>query len=863
MILGIRDYEKVLGDAHAQTMQHAMRSFNTLLFVGCGEGLLDPNFGALLQWSAKVFAGSEYRHFRLARDGNITSLQAQHPPEQRVFVLGYGPDHSDLAVFLRRVRPAAGSKPTQAERFAPARPAILPPAPPCFGRDTEVNELVATLLTATPEPVPILGPPGIGKSTITLVALNDARVAARYGQRRVFVRCDAIRTREALAAEIATALGLPLGPHIEAALIAELASVPTALAVDNAETPWEADTLRVEEFLAALAGLPGLALIASLRGASRPVGVPWLQPLQPPSLPLPDARKVFLAIAGDNFAADPLLDQVLLVLDGVPLAITLMAGAAEGQPDLDGTWRRWQDERTNMLQRASATHRLLNIEVSYEISIQGPRMTDQARRLLSLLSFLPGGVAHGDLDAVSPGEGVKAATILRQVGLAFDQERRLRLLAPLREYVQRVHPPPSDDQLPALSHYLELANSLGEKAGREGGAEAIARLTPEVANIEVAVLRGLDESAAEMAIRAALSFGEFARFTGLGTTAALERAAMVAQTQGAVHLTAQCLFHLGAVALARSDHDAARTHYEAARPLFQRVGDLWGEATCILGLGEIALRRSDHDAARTHYEAARPLYQRVGDPLGEASCVRGLGDIAVQRFDHDTAHMHYEAARPLFKSVGSILGEANCVRGLGDIALHRSDYDTARMHYDAAQPLFKSVGAILGEAYCVQSLGDIALRRSDYDAARTLYGAALPIFQRVGDLRGEANCIRGLGDIALRRSDYDAARTHFDAARPLYQHVGDLGGEAYCVQSLGDIALRRSDYDAARTHFDAALAIYERIPEPHSIATTHIRLASIAADDERRRHIDDAKEALQSIGRGDLVAELIAVFGGE
>src|SRR4029079_12828700 len=111
--------------------------------------------------------------------------------------------------------------------------------------------------------------------------------------------------------------------------------------------------------------LPGLALIASLRGASRPVGVPWRQPIQPPSLPLPDSRKVFLAIAGEGFAADPTLDNLLLALDGVPLAITLMAGAAEGQPDLDGTWKRWQSERTEMLQRAGAAHRLLNIEASY------------------------------------------------------------------------------------------------------------------------------------------------------------------------------------------------------------------------------------------------------------------------------------------------------------------------------------------------------------------------------------------------------------------------------------------------------------------------------------------------------------------
>jgi SIR2-like domain len=237
VILGIRDYEKVLGDAPAQTMQRAMRSLKTLLFVGCGEGLHDPNFGALLEWSAKVFAGFESRHFRLARDGDVASLQAQHPAEQRILVLGYGPDHQALTAFLRSVRPVVRAQATQTDALAPARPAMLPPAPRCFGRDTEVDELVATLLAATPEPVTILGPPGIGKSTITLVALNDARVVAHYGQRRFFIRCDALRTREALAAEIATALGLPLGQQTEPALFAELASAPTALAIDNAETP--------------------------------------------------------------------------------------------------------------------------------------------------------------------------------------------------------------------------------------------------------------------------------------------------------------------------------------------------------------------------------------------------------------------------------------------------------------------------------------------------------------------------------------------------------------------------------------------------------------------------------------------------
>ncbi len=81
--------------------------------------------------------------------------------------------------------------------------------------------------------------------------------------------------------------------------------------------------------------------------------------------------------------------------------------------------------------------------------------------------------------------------------------------------------------------------------------------------------------------------------------------------------------------------------------------------------------------------------------------------------------------------------------------------------------------------------------------------------------------------------------------------------------ALATSPLQRSDHDTARTCYEAALAMYERITEPYSIGWVHRRLGRIAADDERRRHVDAAKEAWQSIGRGDLVAELMEEFGGE
>jgi tetratricopeptide (TPR) repeat protein len=821
VVLGIRSYEAVLGDAHAEAMRKALAATRTLVFVGCGAGLADPNFTELRRWLADVFAGSSYRHYRLGLEAELEELWEEHGLAERIIPLAYGTNHDELTSFLRRLKSTAPPPPPTGPPAAAGRLVRLPPPPRCFGRDGVVEDLVAALLADPPPPTPVLGPAGVGKSTVCLAALHEPRVAQHYRERRWFVRCNAAESGEAVLAEVAATLGLPVSPDLAGQALAHLAEAPSVVVLDNAETPWWADAADTEATFATLAAVPGLALVASLRGRQRPFGLAWRDAIDVAPLATPEARKVFLAVAGQAFQDDPHLDLLVGAQDGLPLTTTLLAYQAEGEPNLEGLWNQWANRRLALLERGVGGTEV-SVQASFDLSINSQRMTDRARRLLSLLAVLPDGVAHADLDPLLPGTGGEAATSLRRVGLAFDEGSRLRTLQPIRDHVQTAHAPRADDLAQAVAHYYALAKSLGWQLGQAGGARASSQLLAERGNLEAMLTHGLQEEDPRTAINAAIAYSEFMRFSGVGTTSLLEAAAIAADQLGNATLHAEVLFRMGLVASDRSEYDTAQARFKEARSLYEQAGDLVGQASCIQGLGHVAYARSEFDTAQARYQEAQPLFEQAGNLLGQASGIQGLGDIARERSDYDTAQARYQEAQPLFEQAGNLLGQANCILGLGDLAVARSEFDTAQARYEEAQPLFEQVGSLLGQA----------------------------------------NCIIGLGDIARERSDYDTAQARYQEARSLFKQAGQLTGQANCLLSFGDIARARSDHPTAQAHYEQALALYQQIPNPYSIGWAHRQLARVAESEaERRQHAQAARVAWTSIDRTDLIQELADEFG--
>lgn len=693
IVLGIRSYDRVLRDASAQAMLRALATMRSLIFVGFGAGLQDPNFCALRQWMGQTWAGSEYRHFRIVVDSDLDRVRSEHAPEERIASVSCGASQSDLASFLDSLGSVRRSARRRASRRDMPPPTGVPGPRHCFGRDELLEDIVEDLLTDEPRPIPILGPPGIGKSAISLASAHDTRVVAKFDSRRYWVRCDGSSGREELLADIADALGQVSARELEPAVLAALGARPALLILDNVEVPWALDLAGVEDLLTRLAAIPELALVCSFRGSERPLGPRWRSSVMVPPLEIDASKHVFLAAAGERFASDQDLYGVLTDLDGMPIAIELLGWLAHSEPGLAGLRRRWERKRTDLLSRGSDPDRHLSVAVSFELSIGAAAMTADARRLLSVLALLPDGVATTDLDKLERDE---AGAVLRRVGLSFDEGDRLRVLKPIRDHVARHHAPSAEDVRSVQELYLDVARSLGPQVGSSTGDAAIRRLSAEAGNLRWAIEAGFADDDPTNAIVAAIDLQNLGRFTGLPVEPLIEGATQAAVRVGKAAMQAKGVFALAALRLARSDHERARKRYAEALRLFRQIGDVVGESNCVRGLGTIALERSDFEGARQRFDESLSLYRQVGVVVGEANCLHGLGTIAVMRSNYGQAQARFKEALPLYRQAGAVLGHANCVRGLGFIALRRSDYEGARDRFKEALPLYRQVGDLGG-----------------------------------------------------------------------------------------------------------------------------------------------------------------------
>jgi len=119
-VLGIRDYETTLHDQVRDLVQRSLASFKRLLFIGCGDTFLDPNFASLVRWLRGKMRAAAPEHYALVTSSESAKRHADPAWHGFVEPLPYGDHHAELAGFLlKNFRP-----PAPKEKASTLRPSL-------------------------------------------------------------------------------------------------------------------------------------------------------------------------------------------------------------------------------------------------------------------------------------------------------------------------------------------------------------------------------------------------------------------------------------------------------------------------------------------------------------------------------------------------------------------------------------------------------------------------------------------------------------------------------------------------------------------------------------------------------------------
>jgi tetratricopeptide (TPR) repeat protein len=319
---------------------------------------------------------------------------------------------------------------------------LPPPAPrDCFGRDDLIEEVVG--LAANLEPIALIGPGGIGKTSIALTVLHHNRIKERFGVNRRFIRCDRFPASPShLLARLSEVIGAGVENPTDLAPLRPLLSPKEMIIIlDNAESildPKGTSAAEIYSVVNELCQFKTICLCITSRIITVP---PRCKRPGIPTLSIEAARDIFYGIFGNGERSN-IIDDLLERLEFHALSITLLATTASHNAwDHDELAKEWDAQRAQVLQ----TDYNESLAATIELSLSSPTFRSlgpNARDLLGVVAFFPQGIDEKNLDWLFPTISDRKNIFgkFRVLSLTHRSNGFITMLAPIRDYLSPQDP---------------------------------------------------------------------------------------------------------------------------------------------------------------------------------------------------------------------------------------------------------------------------------------------------------------------------------------------------------------------------------------------------------------------------------------
>jgi len=701
---------------------------------------------------------------------------------------------------------------------APKRPTRqhIPSKPKVFcGRDALVQEIAELLCKDETSRVCILGPCGMGKTSLALAVVESPLVQSNYSEScRFWVPCVEAVSPPIFLQLLHVQLGISRATNDTLEdILAELrvSSEPRLILLDNFETPWtsvEHTRHQVNNILGRLGQIPHVALLVTMRGTEPPCDdVVWQSKNLHP-VDMEAARSIFQEIDPKS-KQDPGVDSLVAVLGYLPFAVILMAKLGKkSRSSTEDLLRDWSRVGTKMISSSSPDENM-NHSIMLSVHKDFVQRDPDACLLLTTLSLLPAGTSRANLRCWIPNLQSISSAIATLADAALlmmndggtPETSTLYVLPVVQSYMS------TTDQIPnhvrrhvqeACCQYLFDHGYRYHEPAFERHSEALAG---EGTNIRVILLTLTPlgySSITERQIEALLRFAWFHLDTSRPSLEIAHHAVVVTKSLGKDRYIAEALLILGDTYHQISKYELAEKFLMEAYELFNTLTKTNHVATLITQCGicladtRMALRPSE-----SIVDFIRDLQSRFNvslDEFNQACVLRALGF--------------------------SLYCDDECIEGMNLLHEAKDAFTKMGQRVDAAHSML-----CIARSYQWTSATRYASkpqRTSNIESALKSIEEACEIMKPVKNQGLHAEIDLCHGQILMTLGRHCEALIKFEKSLSTFGYLEAISQVAVTLECFGYIHMCKRDYKKAWDAYKAALEQYLKMGQS-SLTETMIR----------------------------------------
>jgi len=637
--------------------------------------------------------------------------------------------------------------------------AQLPFAPTSFvGRETETYDVIALLRQPETRLVTVTGPPGIGKTRLSLAVAEKA--SEEFAGGVVFVPLAPLRDSALAVSSLAQALGIQrsASSSIEQRVIDYLQTRHLLLILDNFE-----HVLDVAEVVArVLAACPRVKALVTSRAALniqgeyrfelRPLDVP------PPGIvPALDevSRYPAILLFSERAAAVnpgfritpgnlPAIVGICQRLNGLPLAIELASARSNVLPP-PALLQRLESQLqllTGGSRDLPERHRTMRSAIAWSYDL----LEDSEQRLFRQLAIFAGNFSLEAAEAVAI-LASESDSVLDGLTSLIDQNLVLAvpaepdevwfaMLDSIQEFgLEQFARSGERDAISArhCDYYVGLAERGYDEQVGNRQALWFRRLERELNNLRAAAAWIVEQNDDSRAARLGLSLWRFWERAHIAEgrrwlDAFLQLPALLAPNPSRCPL----LFAAGRLAYRQADYASAGFLLDECLVIARAENDVDFTGAALAQLGHVDYAQGNLDSAEHHYTESLTIRRQEGDARTIGITLHGLARVQRARGDYAGARALLHERLAISRKTQDVIQISMALAGLGLVALLEGDYSEADRFYHESLARSREVDDQPAVAIALLGLAFAAVGRGEPELARPLLREGLLTAREIG-----------------------------------------------------------------------------------------------------------------------------------